>query len=216
MSKMPDFSVTVHSMDAKGFQADLMWEGSSSPFGRFCAHEVEPKSQDATLFVVTDGVTTSPQILTHIVEHMARLMLAELDTGLSACTVFQRVDAPNPPIPTETRHMHISLSGEIEQTHRLIIRSLSKEHLEKEDFDPKNYRNVAVAECLLNGQTPQVTIIMQDASLMSETDSEGLARWLAKVMKWPKETSIDILRGIFVVQFQAETDQEANEPPQNL
>jgi hypothetical protein len=62
---------------------------------------------------------------------------------------------------------------------------------------------------LLNVETPQVTIIMQDESLMSEQEAEGLARWLAKVMKWPKNTSIDILRGRFVVQFESETDEEA-------
>jgi hypothetical protein len=28
-------------------------------------------------------------------------------------------------------------------------------------------------------------------------------------MKWPKNTSIDILRGRFVVQFESETDEEA-------
>ena len=46
---------------------------------------------------------------------------------------------------------------------------------------------------------------------MTEPEAEGLARWLAKVMKWPADTSIDILRGRFIVQFQAETDEEANE-----
>jgi hypothetical protein len=211
MSQLQDFSVTVHSMDAKGFQADLMWEGGTAPFARFCAHEVGDKSQDATLFVVADGVTNSPEIMTHVIEHMARIMLTQLDTGLAACTIFQRIDPPDPPIPSETRHMHISLSGEIEQTHRLIIRSIAKENYEEENFDPKNYRNVAVAECLLNGKTPQVTMIMQDESLMTEQEAEGLARWLAKVMKWPKDTAIDILRGRFVVQFQAETDEEANQ-----
>lgn len=206
MSKLKDFSVTVHSMDAQGFQADLTWEGTKSPFARFCAHEVGPKSQDASLFVVTNDVTHSPEIMTYIVEQMARLMLTELETELAACTVFQRIDTPNPPIPTETRHMHISLSGEIEKTHRLIIRSIAKENFDQENFDPKNYRNVAVAECLLNTQPPQVTIIMQDESLMTEQEAEGLARWLAKVMKWPKDTAIDILRGQFVVQFQSDSD----------
>jgi hypothetical protein len=211
MSNLQDFSVTVHAMNEQGFQADLMWEGGKAPFARFCAHEVGPKSQDASLFVVTDGVTDSPETMTHIVEHLARIMLAQLDTGLAACTVFQRIDAPDPPISPETRHMHISLSGEIEKTHRLIVRSIAKENYDAENFDPKLYRNVAVAECLLNDQRPQVTIIMQDESLMTEPEAEGLARWLAKVMKWPAETSIDILRGRFIVQFQAETDDEANE-----
>lgn len=212
MSQLQDFSVTVHSMDNKGFQADLMWKGGTSPFARFCAHEVGEKSQDATLFVVADGITNSPEIMTHVVEQMARMMLSQLDVGLSACTIFQRIDAPDPPIPAETRQMHISLSGEIEQTHRLIIRSITQELYDQENFDPKNYRNVAVVECLLNGQPPQVTIIMQDESLMTATEAEGLARWLAKVMKWPAETSIDILRGKFIVQFQAETDEEAGQP----
>lgn len=211
MTKLQDFSVTVHSMDDQGFQADLTWTDGKTPFARFCSHEVDTKSQDATLFVVTDGITQSPEIMTHIVEQMARIMLTELDIGLANCTIFQRVDAPNPPIPPETRHMHISLSGEIERTHRLIIRSITEEHLKAEDFAPTNYRNVAVAECLLNAATPQVTIIMQDESLMTETEAEGLARWLAKVMKWPANTSIDILRGQFVVQFQAETDEEATQ-----
>jgi hypothetical protein len=209
MSQLQDFTVTVHSMDAQGFQADLMWEGTTAPFARFCAHEVGEKSQDASLFVVTDKVTNSPQMMTHIVEQMARLMLTQLETALAACTVFQRIEAPDPPIPPETRHMHITLSGELEKTHRLIIRSINKEDYDQENFDPKNYRNVAVAECLLNVETPQVTIIMQDESLMSEQEAEGLARWLAKVMKWPKNTSIDILRGRFVVQFESETDEEA-------
>jgi hypothetical protein len=186
-----------------------MWEGTTAPFARFCAHEVGEKSQDASLFVVTDKVTNSPQMMTHIVEQMARLMLTQLETALAACTVFQRIEAPDPPIPPETRHMHITLSGELEKTHRLIIRSINKEDYDQENFDPKNYRNVAVAECLLNVETPQVTIIMQDESLMSEQEAEGLARWLAKVMKWPKNTSIDILRGRFVVQFESETDEEA-------
>lgn len=206
MPEQRDFSVTVHAMAPHGFQADLMWEGEKSPFARICTHEVEPNKQDATLFVVSEEISASPEEMTHIVEQMARIMQSNLSTELSACTIFQRIEAPDPPIPPEARQMHISRSGELDVTHRLIIRSLADADFAAQRTDNELYRNVAIAECILNSSPPQVTIIMQDESLMTEPESEGLARWLARLLKWPSDTTIDILRGKFVVQFEADSE----------
>jgi len=206
MSQLKDFSVNVHTLHDLGFQADLIWDGSQAPFARFCAHQVEDQQQELSLFVVDDAVSRSEELLSYVVEQMARIMKSQLNTNLAGCTILRRIDIPDPPIEPEARKMRISRSGESEISYRLIIRSLSEEDFEAKRFDENLYRNVAVAECIIHETQPQITIIMQDLSLMTEPEAEGLARWLAQIMKWPTNSTIDILRGQFVVHFQAESE----------